>query len=68
MEAKVIKRFKDKETGEVRAVGDIFECTQTRFNEILEAGPFVEKVETAKPKRTRKKAAAKAEDKADAAE
>lgn len=68
MNAKVIKRFKDKDTGEVRAVGDVFECTEARFKEILEVGPFVEEIELPKPKRTRKKAAAKPAAKADAAE
>lgn len=42
MKAKVIVKFKDKETGKVRKVGEIFDCTKKRFEEILTVGKFVE--------------------------
>lgn len=72
MNARVIRRFRDKETKEMREVGDIFECTKARFDEISAVGNFVEEVEIPKKRTTRKKAetktATKAEAKADAAE
>lgn len=42
MKAKVIVKFKDKETGKVRKVNEIFDCTKKRFEEILTVGKFVE--------------------------
>ena len=45
MTVKVTKKFKDIETGEIRSVGDIVEMTKKRYNTVLAAGPYVEKVE-----------------------
>lgn len=44
MKAKVLKKFKDKETGKVREVGEEFSCTKKRFAEILAVGEFVAEV------------------------
>jgi len=44
MKAKVLIKFKDKETGEIRNIGDVFICNKKRFAEILESGNFVEEV------------------------
>lgn len=44
MRAKVLIKFIDKETGEVRNIGDEFICTKKRFAEILKVGAFVEEV------------------------
>lgn len=38
MKAKVLKQFRDKETGKVRKVGEIFTCNKSRFAEILKNG------------------------------
>lgn len=65
MNARVIKRFKDKETGEIRNVGDVFECTKARFEEILAVGDLVEEVELPKKRTTGKKSEAKAGSKAE---
>lgn len=42
MKAKVLKRFKDKHTGEVYNAGDIITITKKRFKEILEVDVLVE--------------------------
>ena len=44
MKAKVLQKFKDKYTGEVREVNEVFTCTKKRFAEILSVGEFVEEV------------------------
>lgn len=44
MKVKVIKKFRDKVTGEVRKVGDIFTCTKKRYNEILSVDVLVEEI------------------------
>lgn len=38
MKAKVLKRFKDKNTGKVHNVGDIITVNKERFAEILKNG------------------------------
>lgn len=68
MNARVTKRFKDKQTGEIRNVGDVFECTKARFDEIKAVGDLVEEVELPKKRPARKKAEAKADTKAEATE
>lgn len=45
MKYKVIYQFNDKETLESRMPGDIIELPEKRAKEILEAGPFIEKVD-----------------------
>lgn len=45
MKAKVLIRFRDKHTGEMHKVNDVIEVSKSRFAEILEVGPLVEKVE-----------------------
>lgn len=44
MKVQVVKPFRDKETNEVRKVGDEFTCTKKRYNEILSVGEFVKEV------------------------
>lgn len=44
MKVKVVQKFIDKHTGEVRKIGDEFVCTKKRFAEILSVGAFVEEV------------------------
>ena len=44
MKAKVLKRFKDKYTGEIHEAGDIITVTKKRFKEILEVDGLVEEV------------------------
>ena len=41
MKVVVIKKFKDKETGEIRKVGDVFTCKKKRYEEITKAGDYV---------------------------
>lgn len=42
MKVKVVKEFVDKHTGKLHAVGSEFECDDARYNEIKQAGSFVE--------------------------
>ena len=42
MKVKTIKRFKDKHTGKVHKVGDVFTVNKDRFSEIIKSGKFVE--------------------------
>lgn len=44
MKARVVQKFKDKYTGEVREVNEEFTCTKKRYNEILSVGEFVVEV------------------------
>lgn len=44
MKAKVLKRFKDKHSGEIHEPGDIITVTKKRFKEILEVDVLVEEV------------------------
>lgn len=62
MKAKVLQRFKDKyDQTVVYKVGEVYEFTEERFEEILTVGKFVERIETEKP--AKKKAAKKKVDK-----
>ena len=45
MKAKVRIQFHDTGAKKTRVVGEIFECTAERFNEIRDKGAFVEAVE-----------------------
>lgn len=58
MKAKVLVKFIDKHTSEIHKVGDTITISEDRFKEILEVGPLVKKVETAK--KTTKKVEEKA--------
>jgi len=44
MKVKVIMPFKDKGSGKVRNIGEIFDVTKERFEEIKKAGRFVVEV------------------------
>lgn len=41
MKVKVIKEFVDKHSNKLHPVGSTFECDESRFKEIQEAGAFV---------------------------
>lgn len=41
MKVKTLKRFKDKNTGAIHEVGDVFVVNKNRYEEILKAGKFV---------------------------
>lgn len=56
MKAKTLKTFKDKQAGEIRRAGDVFECTPARFSEIAaKLEGYVEKVDAPASQRTRRK-------------
>ncbi len=42
MKAKVLIKFKDKKTGKIRKVGEVFSVSKERFEEILTVGKLVE--------------------------
>lgn len=42
MKVKVVEKFRDKKTKEIRKVGEVFNVSKERFKEIIEVGPFVE--------------------------
>lgn len=50
MKAKVLQKFKDKYTGEVREVNTEFTCTKKRLAEILSVGAFVEEIKETEAK------------------
>lgn len=50
MKAKVLRRFKDKHTGEIYKVGEVITVSKARFAEILEVAPLVEEVVEKKKK------------------
>jgi hypothetical protein len=45
MKAKVLIPFTDKETGQKRKKGDVFNVTAIRFNEIIAKGRYIEAVD-----------------------
>lgn len=49
MKVKTIVKFRDLKAGTLRRVGDEFECSEERLEEILKVGQFVEKVEEPEP-------------------
>lgn len=51
MKAKVLKRFKDKHTGELHQKGTTITVSKERFDEIMSVGPFVEAIKTGKTKK-----------------
>lgn len=44
MKVKVLKKFKDKKTGKVRHVDEIFTVSKERYEEILKVGELIEEV------------------------
>lgn len=46
MKVKVIRRFKDKKTGDIRKKGEEFTLSKERFAEIEKVGHFVEEVKS----------------------
>lgn len=44
MKAKVVMPFKDKDSGKVRNIGEVFDVTKERFAEIKKAGRYVAEV------------------------
>lgn len=70
MKAKVLQKFKDKyDQTVIYKAGKVYEFTEERFEEILTAGKFVERIETeevaekAEEKPAKKKTAKKKADK-----
>lgn len=55
MKVKTLKRFRDAHTGDIHEVGDEFDVTQDRLDEILAVGNFVKKV-AARRRKTAEKA------------
>jgi hypothetical protein len=55
MEAKVLKRFRDKHTGEIHIEGTTITVTKERLDEILSVGPLVEPIKPSKKSKTQKK-------------
>lgn len=53
MRVRTIAMFKDKKTKTLREIGDEFECTEERYQEILNAGKFVEKLD--EPEKSKRK-------------
>ena len=45
MKVKTIVKFRDIHTGAIHEIGEEFDCTDERFEEILKSGVFVEPVE-----------------------
>ena len=45
MKAKVVIKFNDTKANKVRNVGDIFDITADRFNEITKKGRYIEAYE-----------------------
>ena len=44
MKAVVLRKFRDKHTGEIHKVGDVLTITKKRFKEILEVAELVAEV------------------------
>lgn len=55
MKAKVLKRFRDKHTGELYKVGTTITISRERFEEILTVGPLVEPIKTGKANKPKEK-------------
>lgn len=52
MKAKVLMRFRDKETKKLHEAGEIIDVTTKRVNEIMRKGGYIELIEEAeKPKK-----------------
>lgn len=50
MKAKVLKKFRDKNTGKIHKKNDVITISKERFEEILKAGKFVEEAPKEAPK------------------
>ncbi len=48
MKVKVLKEFRDKNTGKIRKVDSTFTCNKERLEEILKVGDFVEELKANK--------------------
>ena len=51
MKVITIERFRDLKEGVVREIGDTFEVSKKRYEEILKVGKFVEEVNETKPEK-----------------
>ena len=54
MKVITIERFRDLKEGVVREIGDTFEVSKKRYEEILKVGKFVEEVKESKAKPKKK--------------
>lgn len=52
MKAKVLKRFKDKYSGEIHKEGETITISKERYKEILKVAPLVEEVKDTKKAQT----------------
>lgn len=50
MTVKVVKKFKDKVTGEIRHTGEKITVSKERFKEIESVGHFIEEIKSKKEK------------------
>ena len=48
MRVKVLKKFKDKYSGEIHKAGKVMTISKERYSEILKVAPLVEEVKTPK--------------------
>lgn len=55
MKLKVLVKFIDKHTGNLHNVGEVFEATEERLQEIMSVGNYVSVVEEEAPKKKRKR-------------
>lgn len=51
MKAKVVLKYRDKETNIINNVGDVIDVTEERFEEITKAGPYLTAVEEPEPEK-----------------
>ena len=51
MKVKVLKKFIDRQEKAVRQPGEVFECTEERYNEIMSKNKLIEPVEENEPEK-----------------
>lgn len=51
MKVKVLKKFIDRQEKAVRQPGEVFECTQERYNEIMLKNRLIEPIEEENPEK-----------------
>lgn len=51
MKVKVLKKFIDRQEKAVRQPGEVFECTEERYNEIMSKNRLIEPVEENEPEK-----------------
>lgn len=51
MKVKVLKKFIDRQEKAVRQPGEVFECTEERYNEIMSKNRLIEPIEEDEPEK-----------------